>query len=217
MTTKSENETLTRVGEGTPMCDLMRQYWLPAAASDELTADGDPVRIVLLSENLIAFRDSSGRAGIMDHRCPHRCASFFFGRNEEGDIRCVYHGWKFDVDGNCLDMANVPATQDFKHKVKAKAYRAEERNGLVWVFMGDQANMPGLPEFEATLVPEDELGIVINQRECNWMQAIEGELDTSHIGFLHYGSVAKENFGTNGIRRYSVANRAPEYVSKETD
>jgi phthalate 4,5-dioxygenase oxygenase subunit len=217
MTTKSENETLTRVGAGTPMGDLMRQYWPPAAKSDELIADGDPLRLMLLGEKLIAFRDSSGRVGVMDHRCPHRCASLFFGRNEENGIRCVYHGWKFDVDGNCLDMANVPPHQDFKHKVKAKAYKAAERNGLVWVFMGDQDAVPHLPDIEATLVPEAEMGIVFNQRECNWLQAIEGELDTSHIGFLLYASVGKENFGNQGIRKYSVANRAPEYVSRETD
>jgi phenylpropionate dioxygenase-like ring-hydroxylating dioxygenase large terminal subunit len=100
---------------------LMRHYWLPALKSSELAADGDPVRLTLLGEKLISFRDSSGRVGVMDHRCPHRCASLFFGRNEENGIRCVYHGWKYDVDGNCLDMANVPTHQDFKHKVKAKA------------------------------------------------------------------------------------------------
>ncbi|MBT4718509.1 MAG: Rieske 2Fe-2S domain-containing protein, partial [Rhodospirillaceae bacterium] len=121
MTTQAESEILTQTGPGTAMGDLMRQYWIPAAASSEITADGDPVRIKLLGEELIAFRDSSGRVGIMDHRCPHRCASLFFGRNEEDGIRCVYHGWKFDVDGNCLDMANVPPHQDFKQKIKAKA------------------------------------------------------------------------------------------------
>ena len=107
MTTLKENETLTRVGPGTKMGEMMRQFWIPAAMSSELVADGDPVRLMLLGEKLIAFRDTSGRIGIMDHRCPHRCASLFFGRNAEDGIRCVYHGWKYDVDGNCLDMANV--------------------------------------------------------------------------------------------------------------
>ena len=126
-------EQLTRVGTGTVMGDLMRQYWIPALASKELVADGEPRRLVLLGEKLMAFRDSSGRAGVMDHRCPHRCASMFFGRNEEGGVRCAYHGWKFDVDGNCVDMPSVPAGQDFKDKVKAKAYKVAERNGLIWV------------------------------------------------------------------------------------
>ena len=217
MTTNAENETLTQVGAGTPMGDLMRQYWLPAAKSDELAADGDPMRLMLLGEKLIAFRDSSGRVGVMDHRCPHRCASFFFGRNEEDGIRCVYHGWKFDVHGNCLDMANVPPHQDFKHKVKAKTYKAEERNGLIWVFMGDQDNVPELPEIEATLIPDAEMEIGFHQRECNWLQAIEGEIDTSHVGLLHYGNLDSSTFPKDGIRKYSVANRAPEYITEETD
>src|SRR5437867_7359538 len=133
MTSQTENELLTRVGPSTPMGALMRQYWLPACLSSELEADGDPLRLMLLGERLIAFRDSAGRIGVLDHRCPHRCASLFFGRNEEGGIRCIYHGWKFDISGNCVDMASVPPQQDFKRKVKAKAYRAVERAGIVWV------------------------------------------------------------------------------------
>ena len=108
MTTAAENETLTRVGRGTPMGDFMRQFWVPACLSSELAPDAPPMRLMLLGEKLIAFRDSAGRVGIFDHRCPHRCASLFMGRNEENGIRCVYHGWKFDVDGNCLDQPNVP-------------------------------------------------------------------------------------------------------------
>jgi phthalate 4,5-dioxygenase len=131
MTTTNDMENLTRVGPGTPMGELMRQYWIPAAKSSELARDGDPTRLMLLGEKLIAFRDSAGRVGIMDHRCPHRCASLFLGRNEENGIRCVYHGWKYDFEGNCLEMPNMPADQDFKHKVRAKAYKVCERNGLV--------------------------------------------------------------------------------------
>ena len=121
MTSKRDSEILTRVGPGTAMGELMRQFWIPAAKSEELVADGDPMRLMLLGEKLIAFRDTSGRVGVFDHHCPHRCASLFFGRNEENGIRCVYHGWKYDVDGNCLDMANVPTHQDFKQKIKANA------------------------------------------------------------------------------------------------
>ena len=105
-----ESEALTRVGPGTPMGEMMRQYWIPAAMSSELEADGAPVRLKLLGEKLIAFRDTSGRVGILDHRCPHRSASLFFGRNEAGGLRCVYHGWKYAVDGACLDMPNLPPT-----------------------------------------------------------------------------------------------------------
>ncbi len=217
MTTAAENEILTRTGPGTPMGELMRNYWIPAAKSSELVADGEPVRLMLLSEKLIAFRDTSGKVGVMDHRCPHRCASLFFGRNEEGGIRCVYHGWKFDVDGNCTDMANVPPHQDFKHKVHAKTYKAVERNGVVYVYMGDQSRIPELPQIESTLLPEDQVDVHFILRESNWLQGTEGELDTSHIGFLHLGSLGKNQMAGQGENRFAVANRAPEYKSLETD
>jgi phthalate 4,5-dioxygenase len=217
MTTAAENELLTRTGPGTTMGELMRQYWIPALKSSELKADGEPVRLMLLSEKLIAFRDSSGRVGIMDHRCPHRCASLFFGRNEEGGIRCVYHGWKFDVDGNCLDMANVPPHQNFKHKVHAKAYKAAERNGVVYVYMGKQQDAPPpLPPLEAALVSEADAEVRFVHRECNWLQAAEGELDTSHIGFLHFGMLGKGQL-SGQPDSFAVINRTPEYKSQETD
>jgi phenylpropionate dioxygenase-like ring-hydroxylating dioxygenase large terminal subunit len=142
----------------------MREYWIPAALSSELVPDGPPIRLLLLGEKLIAFRDSHGRIGIMDHRCPHRCASLFFGRNERDGLRCAYHGWKFDVAGNCLDMPNVPAHQAFPQKVKAKAYPAVERNGLVWTYMGARKEPPPLPCFEAALLPERELTLFMVQR-----------------------------------------------------
>ena len=217
MTTAAENKLLTETGPGTPMGELMRQYWILAAKSSEVESDGDPMRLMLLGEKLIAFRDSSGRVGVFDHRCPHRCASLFFGRNEEGGIRCVYHGWKFDVDGNCLDMANVPPHQDFKQKVHAKTYKTQERNGLIWVYMGDQKNVPALPLIEATLLPQEDVDITFLHRDSNWLQATEGELDTSHIGFLHFGTVGKAELGDKTHNRFAVANRALEYESQETD
>ena len=120
---RKDSEDLVRVGPGTIMGELMRQYWVPAAMSSELKADGDPMRLALLGEKLIAFRDSSGRVGVMDHKCPHRCASLFLGRNEENGIRCIYHGWKFDADGNCVDTPNLAGMPDFKNRIKAKAYK----------------------------------------------------------------------------------------------
>src|SRR5579871_4964325 len=159
MTTAAEGAELTRVGPGTVMGELMRRYWIPAAMSSELKADGAPLRLMLLGEKLIAFRDSAGRVGVMDHRCPHRCASLFLGRNEENGLRCIYHGWKFDVAGNCVDMPSVPPP-DFKQKVKAKAYHAVERAGVVWVHMGEKAEAPPFPEIEAALLPESELTVI---------------------------------------------------------
>src|SRR5206468_7470515 len=167
MSKQQDSEDLVRVGPGTVMGEMMRQYWIPALISSELERDGAPMRLVLLGEKLIAFRDSSGRVGVMDHRCPHRCASLFLGRNEEHGIRCIYHGWKYDTAGNCVDMPNAPPHKDFKHKVKAKAYKVAERNGLVWVYMGVRKEAPPLPGIEASLLPEGEQQIIFAQRECN--------------------------------------------------
>lgn len=207
---KVELSDLVRVGPGTPMGKFMRQYWLPAVLSSEIVADGDPVRLMILGEKLLAFRDSSSRVGIIDHRCPHRCASLFLGRNEENGIRCVYHGWKFDVDGNCVDMPSVPPHMDFKDKVHARAYRTAERNGLVWVYMGEnQSNPPPLPEIEANMIPGSKTWCL--QRQCNWLQALEGDIDTSHVGFLHVGALQPEDLPEDSPLRPTVLNRAPEY------
>ena len=216
MTTATESRELTQVGPGTVMGELMRQYWIPAAPSSELVRDGAPVRLMLLGEKLIAFRDSAGRVGVMDHRCPHRCASLFLGRNEEGGIRCIYHGWKFDVAGNCVDMASVPAHQDFKHKVKAKAYPVVERAGIVWVHMGAGAKAPPLPALEILDVPDDEVSVTFIQRDCNYLQALEGEIDTSHFGFLHAGHVGPDDVAEDDPVYHTVTNRAPEYHIADT-
>jgi len=217
MLSARDNETLTRVGPGTPMGELMRQYWLPACKSAEIVADGAPLRLMLLGEKLIAWRDSQGRAGIIDHRCPHRCASLFFGRNEEGGLRCIYHGWKFDVTGKCLDTPNVPDQPDFKNRVQAKAYKTFERAGVVWVYMGAREIAPPPPMVEAVLLPESETRITITQRECNWLQAMEGDLDTAHFGFLHMGLVDPGALDPTNMHRFAVIDRAPRFVVKDSD
>jgi phthalate 4,5-dioxygenase len=217
MTKASEGRELTQIGPGTVMGRMMREYWMPALMSSELARDGAPVRLMLLGEKLIAFRDSAGRVGVMDHRCPHRCASLFLGRNEQGGIRCLYHGWKYDVAGNCIDMPSVPAHQDFRDKVKAKAYRTAERAGVVWVYMGERAQAPPLPGFEILDMPEAELNVHFIQRACNWLQALEGEIDTSHFGFLHGGHVDPDDVPEGDPFRYTVINRAPEYHVADTD
>jgi phenylpropionate dioxygenase-like ring-hydroxylating dioxygenase large terminal subunit len=216
MTSRAENELLTRVGPGTPMGALMREYWIPACLSSELVADGDPVRLMLLGEKLIAFRDSAGKVGILDHRCPHRCASLFFGRNEDGGLACVYHGWKFDTAGNCLAMPNLPTDQDFRHKVKAKAYRVTERSGVVYVYMGERKTLPPLPAFEAMLCPPEETDIYCRQRECNWLQALEGDIDTSHFSFLHTGKLEIDDIDPDHMDRFQLTDRAPRYHVERT-
>ena len=210
MTTAREGEELTSVGRGTVMGELMRYYWIPALMSTEIVRNGPPRRLMLLGEKLIAFRDSDGRVGVMDHRCPHRGASLFLGRNEEGGLRCIYHGWKFDVAGNCLDMPSVPPP-DFKQKVKARAYRTVERAGVIWVYLGNRAEAPPLPAFEIFDVPEQEIRVSFIQRDCNYLQAVEGEIDTSHFGFLHAGHVDIDDVSEDEPLRYTITDRAPKY------
>src|SRR5215468_4683765 len=147
MLNRQDNEYLTQIGPGTPMGDLMRQYWIPAVRSDELPGpDCPPLRVKLLSEQLIAFRISTGAIGLIQNNCPHRGASLFFGRNEESGLRCVYHGWKFDSAGNCVDMPSEPAESNFKSKVHARAYPCVDRNGVIWCYMGSAETPPPLPE-----------------------------------------------------------------------
>src|SRR5579862_6026770 len=137
MLSNADNELLTRVGPGTPMGELFRRFWLPVLLDSELPdPDCPPIRVRLLGENLVAFRDSHGHVGFLAENCPHRGASLFFGRNEEAGLRCVYHGWKFDTAGTCLDMPNEPAESDFKHKVQAIAYPGTEHGGMIWIYMG---------------------------------------------------------------------------------
>ncbi len=208
---------LTRVGPGSVMGELMRQYWIPALMSTELEADAAPRRIKLLGEKLIALRDSSGRVGVMDHRCPHRNASLFLGRNEHDGLRCIYHGWKFDVTGACVDIPSVPAEQDLKSRVRARAYRVEERNGLIWVYMGTRETPPELPLLESAMAPGSQLEISMIQRDCNFMQSLEGDIDTSHFGFLHVGHLDPDNVPAGHPLDNTVNERAPHYHVRETE
>lgn len=217
MAMTSDYELLTRVGPGTPMGTLMREYWIPACLASEIKADGPPLRLMLLGEKLIAIRDSAGRVGIFDHRCPHRGASLFFGRNEEHGLRCIYHGWKFDVEGSCLDMPNVKARNSFAHKVKAKAYQAIERGGIVWTYMGARAEAPPFPALEPLLLPEADVHTRCVQRHCNWLQALEGDIDTSHFGFLHEGKAEPESYPPDSVLHYRLTDRAPDYHCSDTD
>ena len=186
MLTRDENETLTRVDQGTPMGDLMRRYWLPTLLSSELPEpDCAPVRVRLLGEQLIAFRDTLGKVGLLSEFCPHRLTSLFFGRNEEGGLRCVYHGWKFDTAGNCLDMMNEPPESDYYTKIKTTAYPVVEIGDLIWAYLGSEDKRPPEPKFEWTQVPSEQRLLTKNWQECNWLQALEGGIDTAHAPILH--------------------------------
>jgi phenylpropionate dioxygenase-like ring-hydroxylating dioxygenase large terminal subunit len=220
MMTKEQNELLTRTGPGTPMGNVLRRYWIPAVLSSEVpTPDCPPVRVKLLGENLIAFRATDGRLGVLDEHCPHRTASLWLGRNEDCGIRCIYHGWKFDVDGRCIDMPNEPPQFRFEDKVRVKAYPTIELGGIVFAYMGPAEHRPPLPKFEFTRVPETHRMVTKTWQECNWLQALEGGVDTSHIGFLHHGLAMKvhEKLSKDDPLSFRLRAQAPRIELDVTD
>ncbi len=186
MLSLEDNELLTRIGPGTPMGNLMRQYWLPIYLSSDIpNNDSKPRRIKLLGEDLIIFRDTRGRLGLLEEHCAHRGASLYWGRNEQEGLRCVYHGWKYDVAGRCVDMPNEPARSNFKDKVRLRAYPVQERNGLVWAYMGPRNEPPPLPDLEFNLLPPEHVTVRRDLQASNWVQGLEGNIDSSHLSFLH--------------------------------
>ena len=195
MLSQEENNLLTRVGAGTPMGELMRRYWVPAGFAHQVAQpDSPPLRVKLLGEKLVLFRDTQGRLGLLDERCPHRTASLFYGRNEENGLRCVYHGIKFDVEGRCTDVPCVPLTDEIqlanvKSKLAVKSYPCLERGGVIWTYMGPPEFKPEFPELEWTLLPDSHRCASRHIQDCNWLQALEGGFDAPHLTFLHSGEV----------------------------
>jgi phenylpropionate dioxygenase-like ring-hydroxylating dioxygenase large terminal subunit len=187
MLSKEDNELMCRVGRGTPMGDLLRHYWMPCLPSSELPGpDCHPQKVRLLGEDLVAFRDTRGDVGLFPANCPHRGASLFFGRNEECGLRCAYHGWKFDVTGRCVDMPNEPEESTFKDRVRAHAYPCRDVNGVIWTYLGPRETPPALPAFEINTLPAEQVyPPLMMLEECNWVQALEGDIDSSHIDFVH--------------------------------
>src|ERR1044072_8946813 len=185
MLTREENETLTRVGRGTPGGELLRRYWMPVACAGELT-DEKPIKAVrLLGEDLVVFRDRAGRYGVVGEQCPHRSASLAFGRVDEEGIRCPYHGWKFDCSGKCLEQPAEPEEGGFKNKIKHTAYPVQKLGGLLWAYLGPEPQ-PLLPRWDvlcwehgARLVQKHEI------YRCNWLQPMENSVDPSHLYWLH--------------------------------
>ena len=220
MLSKEENDLLCRTGPGTPMGNWFRRFWLPVALSRELPKpDCPPVRLRILSEDLIAFRDTNGKIGLLSRYCPHRGASLFFGRNEEGGLRCVYHGWKFDTTGVCIDMPNEPAECSFKHKIRQTAYPTREAGGVIWAYMGPQEIMPELPQLEWTLVPQNHVYAHKRFQHCNYLQNVEGEVDSSHVSFLHR-EFRPEKFNAAIAGQVLLAqakDTAPKFLVQETE
>lgn len=228
MLTADENETLTRVGPHTPMGNLLRRFWIPALESSELKPDGEPVRLTLLGERLLAFRDATGRVGLIDRLCAHRRADLFFARNEACGLRCIYHGWKYDVHGRCIDMPSEPEESNFKDKIRLLSYPLREQSGIVWAYMGGASELPGLPDFEWLRLPDSHVLSAWQLCEANFVQAIEGGLDSAHMNYLHTSIEAYSmgdhrdderaaTLGTADLASYTYYDRRPKVFSKETD
>jgi len=218
MLSREENALLTRVARGTPMGSTMRRYWIPALLAWELPEpDCPPVRVKLLGEELVAFRDTTGRLALLDEFCPHRRASLFFARNEECGLRCVYHGWKFDVTGRCVDMMNEPDELSFKHKIRTTAYPMVEVGGVIWAYMGPPEWQPPLPTFAWTQVPATHRHVSKVVQESNWLQGLEGGVDTSHAPILH--RVLTTNTKRPGFKPTDpfVRGKAPTLIVDLTD
>jgi nitrite reductase/ring-hydroxylating ferredoxin subunit len=198
MLSPADNARLTRVGPGTPMGDLFRRYWNPACLSEEVPErDGAPLRVRLLGEDLIAFRDSNGVVGLVAAYCPHRRAPMFFGRNEECGLRCVYHGWKFDHTGACVDMPSEPPDSLFKTKVTIAAYPTWEGGGMVWTYMGPPELQPALPDHELLRTSPAHRHISKSFEECNYLQALEGGVDPTHASIMHNMNIGDRSFLNN--------------------
>jgi phthalate 4,5-dioxygenase oxygenase subunit len=198
MLSPAENERLTRVGPGTPMGTLFRRYWLPMLLAEELPErDGAPVRVRLLGEDLVAFRDSEGVAGLVSAFCPHRRAPMFFGRNEECGLRCVYHGWKFDRNGACVDMPSEPPDSLFKTKVTIDAYPTWEGGGMIWAYLGPPELKPAPPDHELTRTPATHRHVSKSFEDCNFLQALEGGIDPTHASIMHNMNIGDRSFLNN--------------------
>ena len=219
MLRKEQNDLLTQTGPGTPTGRLFRSYWVPALLAEELPEnDCPPVRVKLLSERLIAFRDTNGRYGLMDEFCAHRGVSLWFGRNEECGLRCPYHGWKYDVTGQCVEVPSEPEASGFAKKIKLKSYPLVERGGVLWTYMGDRPSSsrrcrngssspcrPRRPTRRKRL------------QECNWLQAMEGGIDSSHVSFLHRGDLNSDPLfkGARG-NQYNLSDSRPVFEVVES-
>ncbi len=193
MLTSADNDLICRTGPGTEMGNYMRRYWVPFLYASELPeADGPPLRVKLFCERLLAFRDASGTLGLIDEFCAHRGVSLWFGRNEEGGLRCPYHGWKYDTRGNCIEVPSEPAESGFCTKVKLKSYPAVEKGGVIWTYMGPPELQPPFPAFEWLDLPGSHRYLKKRHQESNWMQALEGGIDSSHVSWLHSGELKSD-------------------------
>jgi phenylpropionate dioxygenase-like ring-hydroxylating dioxygenase large terminal subunit len=219
MLRKEVNDLLTQTDPGTAMGEMFRQYWIPALLASELPEDDcPPVRVKLLGERLIAFRDSKGRYGLMDEFCAHRGVSLWFGRNEEGGLRCPYHGWKYDYTGQCIEVPSEPEESGFCERIKLRAYPLIKVGDVLWTHMGEKENRPPEPVWEFATVPAEQTYTSKRWQECNWLQAMEGGIDSSHVSFLHSGGLKNDPLfrGAKG-NQYNHADKKPVFEVTESE
>jgi phenylpropionate dioxygenase-like ring-hydroxylating dioxygenase large terminal subunit len=212
MLTKEDNERLTRVGPGTPMGEMLREFWTPALRSDAIEAGGAPKRVRLLGENFVAFRGPDGGVGFLAEACPHRGISLALGRNEEGGLRCIFHGWKFSADGRCVDTPTEPEDRraTFCQRVPVKHYPTREAGGIVWTYLGHRSSPPKFFDFEFHSPPADTL-VRCAVVHGNWLQGLEGQLDSAHIGMLHRSSTANTGRSNGALNTFATANTSPRF------
>src|SRR2546422_47589 len=216
MLTREENELVTRVGPGTPMGEAMRRYWMPALLANQLAKpDCPPVRVRLLGEDLVAFRDTQGRVGLVEEYCPHRRASLFLGRNEENGLRCVYHGWKYDVEGHCVDMPNEPPETNFQEKIHLTAYPTIESAGMVWTYLGPADKRPPFREFAFHAIPREQWIATKVPLYCNYLQSMDGNVDSFHSSYLHRSLQDRES-DAEGTDRPGYASWGMSVLAKAT-
>jgi nitrite reductase/ring-hydroxylating ferredoxin subunit len=212
MLSKELNELLTRTGPDTPMGQLIKRYWIPALLSEEVaTPGGPPAQVRILGEELVAFRDSEGRLGLLEEHCLHRGTSLYYGRPEGCGLRCIYHGWLYDVEGRVLDTPAEPADSTFKDRLRQRTYPVHEAAGIVWTYLGPPEKKPLFPTYAFAQVPTDHTYVTKAVLECNYLQGLEGECDSAHLSLLH------REFNGDGLQRLYSADAAPAYEMEETD
>src|SRR5262249_9922676 len=212
MLSKELNKLLTETGPDAPMGQFIRRYWVPALLSEEIPEpDCPPVQVRILGEELVAFRDSQGRVGLLDEHCSHRGTSLFYGRNEECGLRCIYHGWKYDVDGRVLDTPAEPAGSTFRDRLRQPAYPTHEAGGVVFAYLGPREKMPLFPNYRWALLAPEHVYVNKSLLGCNYLQGLEGECDSSHLSFLHRESTLR------GEQALLQGDTAPVYEFENTD
>ncbi len=219
MLSPADNELLTSIVPGTPMGELYRRFWIPVMRVSEIAEpDGPQVRLKILGEELIAFRDTEGRVGLVEAYCKHRRAPLFFGRNEKCGLRCVFHGWKYDVTGQCVEIPNAAEGEEIKHLVKLTAYPTQEHGGLVWAYMGPAEKRPPFPYFPWFDVPDSHRHLARLTASCNWFQVMEADVDSSHLSFLHSRVDAQDNAGLDvRLKPALMKSRVVHWDTRDTD